>query len=243
MTTTYGRWNKLSERTPTDEWREDPYNSDGTMTLWHGAPLRFRESILAHGILPRCDLPVSDAHLQKKVQSVSRQIGEKYGAPPTPEMVASAVKWARRRLGQTKGCVYTSGSKTYAQGNCLAGDEWIHGIAWELLHDLQKAGSLPREFNVGFVTREFYPDTTCALFELRIPIDDVKAVPENVPQFEVYEEKYDTPTTRKLYEGTDAFYGDVFGEVHLPRIDPQRIVAVHTPGNVFERVADKKKVP
>jgi DNA-directed RNA polymerase subunit RPC12/RpoP len=212
-------------------WRRDKYK-DGKMVLWHGSPLRFKDSILRMGILPRCSLPITEEQLDKTARDIALKIKDRYGVVPSEEAIERAKYWARIRLEETKGCVYTSADKQYAMSNCLAGDEWIHTIVNYLLGDLKERGLLPKELNTVIAAREFYPDTKCALFELEVPVEEAKAIPENRHFFEVYEGKYNDPKIRKLFAGTDDFYRHVFAVVVLPRISPKYIKNVE----VYEKI-------
>jgi len=214
-----------------EAWRREKYK-DGKMVLWHGSPLRFKDSILRLGILPRCSLPVSEEQLDKTAREIALKIKGKYGVMPSEEAIERAKYWARIRLEETKGCVYTSADKQYAISNCLAGDEWIHTIVTYLIGDLKDRGLLPKELNTFIASREFYPDTKCALFELEVPVEEAKAVPENRHFFEVYEKKYDDPKIRSLFKGTDDFYRHVFAVVVLPRISPKYIKKVE----IYEKI-------
>lgn len=202
------------------------------MVLWHGSPLRFKDSILRMGILPRCSLPITDEQLDKTATEIALKIKSRYGVMPSKEAIERAKYWAKIRLEETKGCVYTSGDKHYAISNCLAGDEWIHTIIYYLIGDLKDKGYLPKELNVYIASREFWPDTKCALFQLEVPVEEVKAVPENRHAFEVYETKYEDPVIRKHFKGTDDFYRHVFAVVVLPKISPWYIKNVE----IYERV-------
>ncbi len=212
------------------KWRPEKYKN-GKMVLWHGSPLRFKDSILKFGILPRCSVPISEAELDRTAREIALKIKNKYGVMPSNDAIERAKYWARIRLEETKGCVYTSGDKQYAISNCLAGDEWIHTIVNYLIADLKDKGLLPKELNTAIASRQFYPDTKCALFELEVPVEEAKAIPENRHFFEVYEGKYEDPKIRSVFEGTDDFYRHVFATVVLPRVSPNYIKKVE----IYER--------
>jgi len=207
------------------KWRERKYN-DGTMTLWHGSPQRFKESILKQGILPRCALPITNETLDKTTKELAQKIEQVHGVKPSAETMEKAKHFARERIQMTHGCVYTSGDKEYAKGNCLAGDEWQHGLAQYLLGSLKDEGKLPRELNITIASHRFYPDMKCAVFSLEVPVKDAKSVEENKDTFRIYEEKYNDPSIRKHFAGTDDWYRQIFTVVNLNKVNPSQIKKV-----------------